>query len=393
MPPNHGLVHRDQLKWQDSNVEFINSSIDHRLKHASAATEPAWNNGLIGAEPGLFIWRIEQFQVMPWPRAQYGSFHTGDSYIVLHSQMLRHHTAAPDDPPRLVHDIFFWLGADTSQDEMGVAAYKTVELDEFLLGAAAQHRETQTNPSPAFLALFPRLRILRGGIASGFRAVPAANDATQQPPVTLLRVFTLHGSVVAQDVAPTTASLDSGDCFVADVADKIWVWQGAQSSHMERAKAALVAADLQQAKHADIEVVSQDEFRARKVLEALGADSASPTTYASARAIGGVSASDNSTDTTRLLRLSDASGQMQFALVKEGARPTWSDLHGDDVFVLDTGGALWVWQGQGASAGERALWLRAAQAYLRAYRPAGLGEPIGKVVQGYESAEFVQALA
>ncbi|KKA29688.1 hypothetical protein TD95_001355 [Thielaviopsis punctulata] len=388
MPPSHGLVHRDQLKWQDSNVEFINSSIDHRLKYASAATEPAWNNGLIGVQPGLFIWRIEQFQVLPWPRAKYGSFHTGDSYIILHSQMLRRRNAPPDTPPQLVHDIFFWLGAETSQDEMGVAAYKTVELDEFLCGAATQHRETQTSPSPAFLALFPRLSLLRGGAASGFRAVPTASQPAAQP-ITLLRVYTVHGSVLAQEVPPAVASLDAGDCFVADVNDKIWVWQGAQSSHMERAKAALVAADMREAKHADVEVVSQDEFRARKVLEALGDSADESPAYATPRAVADVQQSGP----VRLLRLSDASGQITFAVVKEGERPTWEDLNGDDVFVLDTGSQLWVWQGQGASATERALWLRAAQAYLRSYRPTGLGGPIGKVVQGYESADFVQALA
>ena len=37
--------------------------------------------------------------------------------------------------------IHFWLGKETSQDESGVAAYKTVELDEYLGGGARQLRE------------------------------------------------------------------------------------------------------------------------------------------------------------------------------------------------------------------------------------------------------------
>ena len=34
-----------------------------------------------GCENGLEIWRIEDFEAVPW--AKYGTFHSGDSYIIL----------------------------------------------------------------------------------------------------------------------------------------------------------------------------------------------------------------------------------------------------------------------------------------------------------------------
>ena len=34
-----------------------------------------------GQEEGLQIWRIEDFEVVPWTKV--GTFHSGDSYIIL----------------------------------------------------------------------------------------------------------------------------------------------------------------------------------------------------------------------------------------------------------------------------------------------------------------------
>lgn len=59
--------------------------VDHLVKYTSSQTEPAWTQSQVGKAAGLLVWRIEDFQVIAWPKSKYGTFHEGDSYIVLHS--------------------------------------------------------------------------------------------------------------------------------------------------------------------------------------------------------------------------------------------------------------------------------------------------------------------
>lgn len=112
----------------------------------------------VGKAVGTEAWRIEAMK--PVKLEFTGKLYSGDSYIFLHTKK------KGLVPPSLllcvvmhrlmlllfcmcsnnfVHDIFFWLGKDTSQDEAGVAAFKTVELDEGLGGGPVQYREVSEN--------------------------------------------------------------------------------------------------------------------------------------------------------------------------------------------------------------------------------------------------------
>lgn len=401
MAPHAGLVHPTEHPLHGSNVEFINTAIDHKLKHAAAATEPAWNDGRVGVEPGLFIWRVEDFAVVPWTAREPGGgvvFFDGDSYIILSSS-----GRTGGDGRRLVHDIFFWLGAHTSQDEAAVAAYKTVELDEFLDGTAVQHREVQGRLSDAFRGLFPRMSIRKGGVKSGFRHVDAgAGAAEAREGMVLLRVFQPvdRSVVVVCEVEPTWRSLDDGDVFILDVGDKIWVWQGAKCRPMEKAKAAQVVQDMKLAKHVAEEVVAQDEPRSGVVVKLLGGDGEAKAYrdgYSCPRPVTGMTVTASKRP-RRLFRLSDASGQLTFDLVVEGESISRDDLDSNDVFLLDSEGrSIWVWEGSGASTAERAMWLTVAQSYVRQLASSGEDSeahlaPIAKVRDGYESMEFGRAM-
>jgi gelsolin len=70
--------------------------LDHKIKAAAADGEEHWQG--LNEEQGKKVWRIEQFEVVPWPEEKYGSFHEGDSYVVLNSYK-------KDDLEALNHDI------------------------------------------------------------------------------------------------------------------------------------------------------------------------------------------------------------------------------------------------------------------------------------------------
>ena len=77
-----------------------------------------------------------------------------------------------EEDNNLKHDIFFWLGAESTIDERGVAAYKTVELDDFLGGTPVEHRVVQGGETKGFLGCFDKPPIImHGGIESGFTHV------------------------------------------------------------------------------------------------------------------------------------------------------------------------------------------------------------------------------
>lgn len=93
----------------------------------------------------------------------------------------------------------------------------------------------------------------------------------------------------------------------------------------------------------------------------------------------------------RLFRLSDASGTLQFDLIKNGENVSLADFQSNDVFIYDTGFSLFVWVGKGASAGEQRSWLKVAQAYLRTVEDPAI--PLAKCVEGHESLGFRNSLS
>jgi hypothetical protein len=89
----------------------------------------------------------------------------------------------------------------------------------------------------------------------------------------------------------------------------------------------------------------------------------------------------------KLFRLSDASGQLTFTPVGEGAAVKRGLLDSSDVFILDNGAEVFAWIGKGASVGERKNALQYAHEYLTKFnRPHHT--PISRILEGGENEVF-----
>jgi len=305
----------------------------------------------------------------------YGHFYTNDSYIVLN-------TYKKPDTDKLLHDIHFWLGATTSQDEAGTAAYKTVELDTLLGGVPVQHREIEGHESELFLSYFaPKggIRILEGGIESGFHHV----TPTEYKP----RLLHLKGKkyVRIHQVPLARTSLNSGDVFILDNGLKIYQWNGKKSGGSEKSRASQLARALDDERGGKptVTVFGEGDKDAKEFWALLEGGEGDVT--------DAESGSDEKWETVKdkkLYSFSDASGKEEFKKVQEG-KIEKKNLKSEDAFIVDVGAEVFVWIGKSASVTEKGKALKYAQSYL-ANEKRPNWTPITRVIEGGETENFLR---
>ncbi|ERN07385.1 villin-4 isoform X2 [Amborella trichopoda] len=322
-----------------------------------------------GQKAGLEIWRIENFRPVPVPKSSYGKFFTGDSYIILKTTALK--TGA------FRYDIHYWLGKDTSQDEAGAAAIKTVELDAALGGRAVQYREVQGHETEKFLSYFkPCIIPQEGGVASGFKHAEVEEHKT--------RMFVCKGKHVVhvKEVPFARSSLNHDDIFILDTKSKIFQFNGSNSSIQERAKALEVVQYIKDTYHdGKCEIAAIEDGK-------LMADAETGEFWGF---FGGfaplprktTSEEDNSAATipTKLLRV--VKGQ---AVPFETNALKRELLDTNSCYVLDCGLEVFVWMGRNTSLDERKSASAAAEELV-----AGPSRPkahIIRVIEGFETVMF-----
>jgi len=380
-----------RISWRDTNLALIGSELDHKVKAAAAEGEEAWDG--IGKKVGIYVWRVEKFLIKPWPKNQYGQFFRGDSYIILNS--------FGSDPNNLQHDIHIWIGSESTQDEYGTAAYKMVEADDYLGGAAVQHRQIEGKEASEFVDYFDHLEYLDGGIETGFNKV----EPTKEKPLFFkfrVRENTKKGELV--QVPLSTSSMDSGSGFIL-FADKgtVWAWHGKDFKIMEK-----IACTHQGEKLCTLGTVTvlaqgdgddeETEFWDYLKGGSSGGDKS--------RSIGGATKSRDvgllkeykpklflvdSDPTKELKQVGFGELIKRAASLKLGGGGGFlnrSSLDDSNVFLLDTGWKIFIWVGKAADSGEKVAALGAADQYAE-MEPRARELPVTVLKAGQERSGFM----
>ncbi|XP_073148631.1 villin-3-like [Henckelia pumila] len=337
------------------------------MSGSAKALEPAFQGA--GQRLGTEIWRIENFQPVPLPKSDHGKFYNGDSYIVLQT--------SPGKGGAYLHDIHFWLGKDTSQDEAGTAAIKAVELDAVLGGRAVQYRELQGHESDKFLSYFkPCIIPLEGGVAPGFKK-PEEEEFE-------IRLYICRGKRVARlkQVPFSRSSLNHDDVFILDSKDKIYQFNGANSNIQERAKALEVIQFLKDKYHegkCDVAIVDDGKLQAES-------DSGEFWVLFGGFAPIGKKVStedDIIPETTSPQLYSVVDGQLKGV----DGELSKSILENNKCYLLDCGAEVFVWVGRVTQVDERKTAIQVAEDFLASQnRPKST--QTYRLIQGHETHSF-----
>lgn len=300
-----------------------------------------------GQEEGLQIWRIEDLSLAPVDKKTYGTFFTGDSYIVLKTQIFRNGQKR--------WNLHFWLGTESSQDEKGAAAVISCQLDDHLGGGPVQFREIQGNESADFHRYFKQgIRYKDGGIDGGFTEVTQNRRSIE-------RLLHVKGRrrVRCFEVKFTWDSMNSGDCFIIEVDNTIYRWKGSKANPFEVLRMSQLAASIRdnetggRARIIDLQEGGYVPQNLKDIIGKPPAQFAPPT-------------DDEVPIKADLYHVSSDDGPLTVNLIGSTPGLRKNMLLSGDCFILDAGheGSLFVWKGKEASPDEKTGAMQNAEDFI-----------------------------
>lgn len=376
------MSEEDRNRLADTNMENYGGKAHRAKQKALADSQKEWDG--VGQEVGTQVWRIEKFRVKHVDVNDYGTFYDGDSYIILH-------TYTEGDSDAKLHNVHFWLGKDTSQDEAGTAAIKTVELDDKLGDLPVQYREVQGHETKKFKQVFPTMNIMSGGVDSGFNHVEPEEYTPR-----LIHIQGKKKKVTSTEVPISMDSLNNSDCFILDLGTRLLQFRPPNASMWEKRgcnEKATEIASTRSGKVTSKPIIEWDDTGdlADEFWNYFGGKPGElPETNVYAQKAKETEAMfDNHVN--ELYHVTDEGGKLKVDRKQQGVldRGILNDEN-DDVLVVDVGRVIFVWIGATANQNEIRNGMVNAQKYLyQSGRPTWV--PIQRVCSGQEPANFWKA--
>ncbi|KAM7080883.1 macrophage-capping protein isoform 2-T2 [Ciconia maguari] len=250
-------------------------------------------------------------------------------------------------------------GRDSSRDEQGACALLSTQLNVLLGERPVTHREVQGNESDVFMEYFPRgVTYQEGGVDSAFKPT---RPGTGAGPVRKLYQVKGRKNIRASERGLSWASFNTGDCFILDLGETLFVWCGARCNVLERSRAQELATAIRDGERggkARLEIVADGE-EPPEMLQVLGPK----PTLQEGSPEEDVVADQKNAGAAILYKVSDATGRMDLSQVAASSPFSQSLLCSDDCFVLDNGagGKVYVWKGRKANEQERQAALKVAE--------------------------------
>lgn len=382
---------REKLKFEDTNLANFGTELEYKLKKNAAQNEPAWKN--TNKLKGLKIWRIEKFEVKEISNENYSKFYDGDSYIILHNKV-----EIVNNEEKITHRVFMWIGEYSTQDEYGTAAYKTVELDDYLDRKATLFREVQNHESNEFLDLFNhKIQILNGGISSGFIHVEKTDYDNYKG--NLFHIKKNNNNYRINEVLLNSNSLNNDDCFILDKINKLYLFKGSRCSNFESFKAASLAKEIKDSRKSEkccvIEIDNKDNAALNESNE--NVDNFWKCLNGKPEKIKddeeGNEAISNNVDNVKVVKCSDESGSLSKTLIYSSSdnsnnKLEYDMLKSDDTFLVsDKDKVVYAWIGNKASFNEKNYAFILASEFIKDYNyPCNI--TISVINEGNESVNF-----
>lgn len=164
------------------------------------------------------VWRVEEGELVEMTDFN-GEFTNGDAYLV-DSEL----------------KIYVWLGSECSVDEKFLSSVSSVMLDQKRGAEPDIDTLDEGDEPPEFRNLFEAFRVVEGDIPSMLKKPPPDTFAN--------KMYRIAGEsfeeVELARVPLTRSNLDSGNCYIIETLDIIYLWVGGGASNMEKFKANVV---------------------------------------------------------------------------------------------------------------------------------------------------------